>query len=35
MSREALRNVLVDGELVLKPDVANTRFEGALNIAYG
>lgn len=35
MSREALRNVLVDGKLVLKPDVANTRFEGALAVSHG
>ena len=32
MSREALRNVLVDGTVVLKPDVANARFEGALSV---
>src|SRR5437764_2097430 len=30
LSREALRNVLVDGRLVLQPDVANARFEGTL-----
>jgi hypothetical protein len=30
MSREALRNVLAEGRLVLRPDAANARFEGTL-----
>jgi site-specific DNA recombinase len=34
MSREALRNVLVDGNVALKPDVANARFEGVLSVSH-
>ena len=34
LSREALRNVLVDGRLVLRPDVANARFEGTLTLSH-
>ncbi len=32
MSREALCNVLADGRLALRPDVANGRFEGTLTL---
>ncbi len=32
MSREALRNVLADRRLALRPDVANGRFEGTLTV---
>jgi len=32
MSREALCNVLADGRLALRPDVANGRFEGTLTV---
>ena len=34
LSREALRNVLVDGRLVLRPDVANARLEGTLTLSH-
>jgi len=34
LSREALRNVLVDGRLVLRPDAANARFEGTLTLSH-
>jgi hypothetical protein len=34
MAREALRNVLVDGRLVLRPDVANSRLEGTLTLSH-
>jgi hypothetical protein len=33
MSREALR-VLAEGRVVLRPDVANARFEGSLVLSY-
>jgi hypothetical protein len=33
MSREALRNVLVDRRLVLRPDLANARFEVTLTVS--
>jgi site-specific DNA recombinase len=32
MAREALRSVLAEGKLVLRPDVANARFEGTLTL---
>jgi hypothetical protein len=32
MSREALRNVLAEGRVVLRPDAANSRFEGTLTL---
>lgn len=34
MAREALRTVLVDGRLVLRPDVAKARFEGTLTLSH-
>ncbi len=34
MSREALRNVLAEGRLVLRPAVANARFEGSLVLSH-
>ena len=34
MSREALRNVLVDGKVMLKPDVPNARFESVLSVSH-
>ena len=34
MSREAPRHVLVDGRLVLRPDVENARFEGTLTLSH-
>jgi site-specific DNA recombinase len=34
LSREALRNVLVEGRLVLRPDVANGRFESTLTLSH-
>ena len=34
LSREARRNVLVDGRLVLQPDVANARLEGTLTLSH-
>lgn len=33
LSREALRSVLADGNLVLRPDIANARLEGTLTIS--
>src|SRR3569833_2335053 len=33
-SREALRTVLAEGRLVLRPDVANARFEGSLVLSH-
>jgi hypothetical protein len=33
LSREALRGVLADGNLILRPDVANARLEGTLTIS--
>ena len=35
MSREALRNVLVDGKPVLKPDFGNMCFAGSLAVSHG
>ena len=32
LSREALRTVLAEGRLILRPDVANARFEGTLTL---
>jgi hypothetical protein len=32
LSREALRTVLAEGRLILRPDVANGRFEGTLTL---
>ncbi|MDB6009641.1 MAG: hypothetical protein JWL65_1891 [Gammaproteobacteria bacterium] len=34
MSREALREVLAEGRLILRPDVANARFEGSLVLSH-
>jgi len=34
MAREALRNVLAEGKLVLRPDVANARVEGTLTLSH-
>ena len=34
MSREALREVLAEGRVVLRPDVANARFEGSLVLSH-
>jgi hypothetical protein len=34
MSREALRDVLAEGRVVLRPDVANARFEGSLVLSH-
>ena len=34
LSREALRTVLAEGRLVLRPDVANARFEGSLVLSH-
>jgi hypothetical protein len=34
LSREALRNVLADGKLVLRPDAANARFEGTPTLSH-
>jgi recombinase-like zinc beta ribbon protein/recombinase len=33
-SREALRTVLAEGRLILRPDVANARFEGSLVLSH-
>jgi hypothetical protein len=33
LSREALRGVLADGNLILRPDAANARLEGTLTIS--
>jgi len=33
LSREALRSVLAEGNLILRPDVANARLEGTLTIS--
>jgi hypothetical protein len=33
-SREALRIVLAEGRLVLRPDVTNARFEGSLVLSH-
>jgi len=33
-SREALRTVLAEGRLVLRPDVANARFEDSLVLSH-
>jgi hypothetical protein len=34
MSREALREVLAEGRVVLRPDAANARFEGSLVLSH-
>ena len=34
MSREALREVLAEGRVVLRSDVANARFEGSLVLSH-
>jgi hypothetical protein len=34
LAREALRTVLAEGRLVLRPDVANARFEGSLVLSH-
>ena len=34
LAREALRTVLAEGRLILRPDVANTRFEGSLVLSH-
>jgi predicted amidohydrolase YtcJ len=34
MSREALREVLAEGRVVLRPEVANARFEGSLVLSH-
>ena len=34
LSREALRTVLAEGRLVLRPDGANARFEGSLVLSH-
>jgi hypothetical protein len=33
LSREALRGVLAEAHLILRPDVANARVEGTLTIS--
>jgi hypothetical protein len=33
-SREALREVLAEGRLILRPDVPNARFEGSLVLSH-
>ena len=34
LAREALRTVLAEGRLILRPDVANARFEGSLVLSH-
>jgi hypothetical protein len=34
MSREALREVSAEGRLILRPDLANARFEGSLVLSH-